>query len=142
MTIGLGAVVTFIAFIGSDKLWAQFTKIGMAIPQAGIELAMNILVLGIVVLSVGSLIVPFGERAVEHRHAIRRLTEFIGVQGDRIRAAAELGSVKDRLGNVERIVTDQGFGVHGEIEALRDKRAALTDRQTEGRQTDRAGELQ
>ena len=40
---------------------------------------------------------------------------------------AELGSVKDRLGNVERIVTDQGFGVHGEIEALRSKRAALTE---------------
>ena len=36
---------------------------------------------------------------------------------------AELGAVKDRLGNVERIVTDQGFGVHGEIEKLRDKRA-------------------
>ena len=37
---------------------------------------------------------------------------------------AELGSLKDRLGNVERIVTDQGFGVHNQIEALRDKRSA------------------
>ena len=37
---------------------------------------------------------------------------------------AELGSIKDRLGNVERIVTDEGFGLHNEIEALRDKRAA------------------
>ncbi len=55
---------------------------------------------------------------------------------------AELGSIKDRVGNIERIVTDQGFGVHGEIEALRGKRAALTDRKTEGRQADRAGELQ
>ncbi len=48
---------------------------------------------------------------------------------------AELGSVKDRLGNVERIVTDQGFGVHGEIERLRDKRSAAA-------LPDRAGELQ
>ena len=37
---------------------------------------------------------------------------------------AELGSIKDRLGNVERIVTDEGFGLHSQIEALRDKRAA------------------
>jgi hypothetical protein len=37
---------------------------------------------------------------------------------------AELGSVKDRLGNVERFVTDQGFGLHNQIEALREQRAA------------------
>ena len=33
---------------------------------------------------------------------------------------AELGSVKDRLGNVERIVTDGGYHLTSQIEALRD----------------------
>ena len=32
---------------------------------------------------------------------------------------AELGSVKDRLGKVERIVTDSGYGLTNQIEALR-----------------------
>lgn len=35
---------------------------------------------------------------------------------------AELGSVKDRLANVERIVTDSSHQLTHEIEALRDKR--------------------
>lgn len=34
---------------------------------------------------------------------------------------AELGAVKDRLGNVERIVTDGGYGLTQEIEKLRAK---------------------
>lgn len=33
---------------------------------------------------------------------------------------AEVGSVKDRLINVERIVTDSGYGLGHEIESLRD----------------------
>ena len=33
---------------------------------------------------------------------------------------AELGSVKDRLANVERIVTDGGYHLGAEIDALRD----------------------
>ena len=33
---------------------------------------------------------------------------------------AELGSIKDRLGNVERIVTDSGYGLTSQIEALRE----------------------
>ena len=32
---------------------------------------------------------------------------------------AELGAVKDRLGNIERIVTDGGYGLGHEIESLR-----------------------
>ena len=32
---------------------------------------------------------------------------------------AELGSLKDRVGNVERIVTDSGYRLTHEIEALR-----------------------
>jgi hypothetical protein len=34
---------------------------------------------------------------------------------------AELGSIKDRLGNVERIVTDSGYQLTNQIDALRDK---------------------
>ena len=33
---------------------------------------------------------------------------------------AELGSVKDRLANIERIVTDGGYALTHQIEALRD----------------------
>lgn len=33
---------------------------------------------------------------------------------------AELGSIKDRVGNVERIVTDSGYRLTHEIEALRE----------------------
>ncbi|MEM9087002.1 MAG: hypothetical protein AAGB23_13865 [Pseudomonadota bacterium] len=43
---------------------------------------------------------------------------------------AELGSVKDRLANVERIVTDGGYHLTSEIDALRDK--ALEHRKDEG----------
>ena len=43
---------------------------------------------------------------------------------------AELGSVKDRLANVERIVTDSGYHLTSEIDALRDK--TLQNRKTEG----------
>ncbi len=32
---------------------------------------------------------------------------------------AELGAIKDRLANVERIVTDRGYGLGDEIERLR-----------------------
>ncbi len=34
---------------------------------------------------------------------------------------AELGAIKDRLGNVERIVTDEAHSLNREIEALRGK---------------------
>ena len=43
---------------------------------------------------------------------------------------AELGSMKDRLNNVERIVTDSGYQLGSEIDALRDR--ALQNRTTEG----------
>ena len=35
---------------------------------------------------------------------------------------AELGSIKDRMGNVERIVTDSGYQLNHQIEALRTSR--------------------
>ncbi|MFN4241124.1 MAG: hypothetical protein ACK4E5_10865 [Erythrobacter cryptus] len=37
---------------------------------------------------------------------------------------AELGSIKDRLANVERIVTDGGYHLGAEIDALRDRALA------------------
>ncbi len=37
---------------------------------------------------------------------------------------AELGSLKDRLGNVERIVTDSGYRLTSEIDRLRDPKEA------------------
>ena len=40
---------------------------------------------------------------------------------------AELGSVKDRLVNVERIVTDGGYHLTHEIESLRDERVEQKD---------------
>ena len=43
---------------------------------------------------------------------------------------AELGAVKDRLVNVERIVTDSGYTLTSEIDALRDR--ALEHRKDEG----------
>ncbi|MFM7348094.1 MAG: hypothetical protein ACKO01_01240 [Erythrobacter sp.] len=43
---------------------------------------------------------------------------------------AELGSLKDRLANVERIVTDDGFHLTQEIDALRDR--ALSNLQDKG----------
>jgi hypothetical protein len=38
---------------------------------------------------------------------------------------AELGSLKDRLGNVERIVTDSGYRLGHEIERLRDEQGQV-----------------
>ena len=43
---------------------------------------------------------------------------------------AELGAVKDRLANVERIVTDGGYHLGNEIEALRQR--SLEQRKDEG----------
>ncbi len=38
---------------------------------------------------------------------------------------AELGSIKDRLGNVERIVTDSGYRLGHEIESLREDKGKV-----------------
>ena len=38
---------------------------------------------------------------------------------------AELGSIKDRVGNVERIVTDSGYRLGHEIESLRDDKGKV-----------------
>ena len=38
---------------------------------------------------------------------------------------AEIGSLKDRMGNVERIVTDSGYQLTNQIEALRGERKGV-----------------
>lgn len=43
---------------------------------------------------------------------------------------AEIGAVKDRLANVERIVTDSGYHLGAEIDALRER--SLEHRKDEG----------
>ena len=39
---------------------------------------------------------------------------------------AEIGSIKDRLASVERIVTDQGYDIARQIEGLRTARSEVT----------------
>lgn len=51
--------------------------------------------------------------------AIERV-KLIGQENAQLRA--ELGSLKDRLASVERIVTDRGYSLTHEIESLRDRK--------------------
>lgn len=52
------------------------------------------------------------------REAVERV-KLISQENAQLRA--ELGSVKDRLANIERIVTDGGYVLDQEIESLRNK---------------------
>lgn len=51
----------------------------------------------------------------ESKERIKLLTQ------ENAQLRAEIGSLQDRLGNVERIVTDSGYQIGHEIERLRDK---------------------
>lgn len=61
----------------------------------------------------GKAIYPKNDQAVER---VKLLTQ------ENAELRAELGSMKDRLANVERIVTDEGYHLTQEIEKLRDAR--------------------
>ena len=63
----------------------------------------------------GKAIYPKNDQAVER---VKLLTQ------ENAELRAELGSLKDRLGNVERIVTDSGYHLTSEIDRLRDSREA------------------
>ncbi|MDP4575936.1 hypothetical protein Q9K02_12360 [Qipengyuania sp. G39] len=63
----------------------------------------------------GKAIYPKNDQAVER---VKLLTQ------ENAELRAELGSMKDRMANVERIVTDSGYHLTSEIEQLRDKREA------------------
>ncbi|MBX7513359.1 hypothetical protein K3179_02230 [Qipengyuania sp. GH38] len=60
----------------------------------------------------GKAVYPKNDQAVER---VKLLTQ------ENAELRAELGSLKDRLGNVERIVTDSGYHLTNEIDRLRDK---------------------
>jgi hypothetical protein len=63
----------------------------------------------------GKAIYPKNDQAVER---VKLLTQ------ENAELRAELGSMKDRMANVERIVTDSGYHLTSEIEQLRDSREA------------------
>ena len=62
--------------------------------------------------------------ASEHAERIKLLTQ------ENAALRAEVSSIKERLANVERIVTDSGYQLGSEIEALRGR--ALAGTKTEG----------
>ena len=61
----------------------------------------------------GKAVYPKNDQAVER---VKLLTQ------ENAELRAELGSMKDRLANVERIVTDGGYHLTSEIDRLRDTR--------------------
>ena len=63
----------------------------------------------------GKAVYPKNDQAVER---VKLLTQ------ENAELRAELGSLKDRLGNVERIVTDSGYHLTSEIDRLREKSEA------------------
>jgi hypothetical protein len=63
----------------------------------------------------GKAVYPRNDQAVER---VKLLTQ------ENAELRAELGSLKDRLGNVERIVTDSGYHLTHEIDRLRDGKEA------------------
>ncbi len=63
----------------------------------------------------GKAVYPRNDQAVER---VKLLTQ------ENAELRAELGSLKDRLGNVERIVTDSGYHLTAEIDRLRDGKEA------------------
>jgi len=58
-------------------------------------------------------------KAIEPRVTTETAERFKLISGESAQLRAELGSVKDRLANVERIVTDDSHRLTHEIEALR-----------------------
>ena len=63
----------------------------------------------------GKAIYPRNDHAVER---VKLLTQ------ENAELRAELGSIKDRMANVERIVTDSGYHLTSQIESLRDHKDA------------------
>lgn len=58
-------------------------------------------------------------KAVYPKHDMEAIERIKLLSQENAQLRAELGSIKDRLGNVERIVTDDSHRVASEIEALR-----------------------
>lgn len=66
----------------------------------------------------GKAIYPKGDAETQAR--VQLLTQ------ENAQLRAEVGSMKDRLASVERIVTDQGYDVARQIESLREARMEVT----------------
>ena len=58
-------------------------------------------------------------KAIYPKHDAEAVERIKLLSQENAQLRAELGSIKDRLGNVERIVTDESHRVAHEIEALR-----------------------
>lgn len=58
---------------------------------------------------------PIYPKSTESEERVKLLTQ------ENAQLRAEIGSMKDRLGNVERIVTDSGYRLTHEIENLRER---------------------
>ena len=61
----------------------------------------------------GKAVYPKNDQAVER---VKLLTQ------ENAELRAELGSIKDRMANVERIVTDSGYHLTSQIESLRERK--------------------
>ena len=61
-------------------------------------------------------------KAIEPRVTTETAERFKLIASENAQLRAELGSMKDRLANVERIVTDDSHRITQEIEALREPR--------------------
>ncbi len=61
---------------------------------------------------------PMYPKSTESEERVKLLTQ------ENAQLRAEVGSMKDRLVNVERIVTDRGYHLTGEIDRLRDVSAS------------------
>ena len=61
---------------------------------------------------------PIYPKNLESEERVKLLTQ------ENAQLRAELGSLKDRLGNVERIVTDSGYHLTAEIDRLREGKEA------------------
>ncbi|MBK9009274.1 hypothetical protein [Novosphingobium sp.] len=59
-------------------------------------------------------------KAVYPRTSSEELERIKLLSQENAQLRAELGSIKDRLGNVERIVTDSGYHLNQQIDALRE----------------------
>lgn len=66
----------------------------------------------------GKAVYPKNDQAVER---VKLLTQ------ENAELRAELGSIKDRLGNVERIVTDSGYQLTHEFERLQSPQQSFRD---------------
>ena len=87
LTVVVATGVTFIGFIGINKISAVFIP-QLQPNQDAIDIVFNLLVLALLLLTILQLIYRLPERTAEHHRAITRLTDFLGPHDDMVRASA------------------------------------------------------